>query len=62
MVNLPRILSALVLCITVVQTSWGFTLPIFASVDAATFYTRLGITQHLNFFDNIGNDRFCSFK
>jgi hypothetical protein len=60
MVNLSRALSVLILCMTVCQLSWAGTLPIFASVDAATFYTRLGITQHLNLFDNLGNTYLAS--
>ncbi len=50
-----RILFAVSLSIILNQTAMATTVPLFVSVDATTFFTRLGTTEQVNLMGNLGN-------
>ncbi len=54
--NYSRILSAVfLLWAAVIQTVTATTVPLFVSVDATTFFTRLGTTEQVNLMNGLGN-------
>ncbi len=50
-----RIWKAVFLWVISTQVVTAHTIPLFMSVDASTFFTKPGITQNINLFNNLGN-------